>query len=90
MSPAYKQIALNTHFSRSDKSQSARKCTDSPATLTVKVLEVDSSHLIEASNGNYYNIWPSELPRIDGVFVCYDASDAKSLAHIGELLSTFY
>ena len=58
--------------------------------LSIKTLEVDSKCLIRVSNGNHENIWPPELPQIDGVFVCYDASDEKSLSHVGDLLSACF
>ena len=29
-------------------------------------------------DGNLLTAWASGLPRVDGIFVCYDASDPKS------------
>ena len=35
-----------------------------------------------------FAVWPNELPRVDGVFVCYDASNSDSFQHFTELLGT--
>ena len=32
------------------------------------------------------NLWPKELPRVDGVIICYDASDEASFARVPDLL----
>ena len=53
---------------------------DLQSTVHVRVLDVDSAAL--QSN----NLWPKELPRVDGVIICYDASDEASFARVPELL----
>ncbi|KAG8803705.1 hypothetical protein FRC16_003649 [Serendipita sp. 398] len=52
----------------------------SAALKPIRILEVDSA--IVSSE----NIWPAQLPRIDGVLLCYDASDEKSFIQIPELV----
>lgn len=44
------------------------------------MLDVDSAAL------QPNNLWPKELPRVDGVIICYDASDEASFARVPELL----
>lgn len=44
------------------------------------MLDVDSAAL------QHNNLWPKELPRVDGVIICYDASDEASFARVPELL----
>jgi len=44
------------------------------------VLDVDSAALEPGS------LWPKELPRVDGVIICYDASDEASFTRVPELL----
>jgi hypothetical protein len=50
------------------------------------VFELDSDALhLESPNG----AWPGELPRIDGVLICYDVSDPASFARVPDLLGMF-
>lgn len=49
----------------------------------IRILEVDSAIVAHPDN-----MWPSELPRIDGVLLCYDASSEDSFTRIPELLGT--
>ena len=53
---------------------------DLQSTVHVRVLDVDSAAL------QPNNLWPKELPRVDGVIICYDASDESSFARVPELL----
>jgi hypothetical protein len=53
---------------------------DLQSTVHVRVLDVDSAALQPD------NLWPRELPRVDGVIICYDASDEASFARVPELL----
>lgn len=34
--------------------------------------------------------WPKCLPTVDGIFICYNASERQSFTHVGELLCSFY
>ncbi|KAF8509830.1 hypothetical protein JB92DRAFT_3119551 [Gautieria morchelliformis] len=51
------------------------------------VLELDSNVLSLDSPGG---AWPKELPPIDGVLVCYDASDPASFARVPDLLACYH
>lgn len=48
------------------------------------VIEVDVS--INAADLLNDSIWPEGLPRVDGVIICYDASDEDSFLPVEELL----
>lgn len=51
------------------------------------ILEMNISELINPNNEKpCENGWPTCLPRVDGVFVCYDASDRSSFANIVNIL----
>lgn len=56
----------------------------SPSETSLKVLEVDSQSLLD---GEKTSIWPAGYPSVDGVLVCYDASDRTSVSHLAQLLS---
>lgn len=52
------------------------------------ILEVNISELINPNDEKpCENGWPTCMPRVDGVFVCYDASDRSSFANIVNILS---
>ncbi len=54
------------------------------------ILEMNISELINPNNEKpCENGWPTCLPRVDGVFVCYDASDRSSFANIVNILSKY-
>ena len=53
---------------------------DLQSTVYVRVLDVDSAALEPG------NLWPKELPRVDGVILCYDASNEASFTRVPELL----
>lgn len=55
--------------------------SDNKNPQAVRILEVDSA--LVAHPGN---LWPPELPRVDGVLLCYDASNEDSFTRIPELL----
>jgi len=56
------------------------------ATRTAHILELDSNKFNLGLPGG---AWPEGLPHIDGVLVCYDASDMASFARVPDLLGTF-
>ncbi|THH09195.1 hypothetical protein EW145_g2199 [Phellinidium pouzarii] len=35
------------------------------------------------------SVWPSSLPRVDGIFVCYDESNVESFKHVIQLLAGY-
>lgn len=37
-------------------------------------------------DGNLLSAWATGVPRVDGIFVCYDASDLKSFNHVVDIL----
>jgi hypothetical protein len=49
----------------------------------VRILEVDSALLAYPDN-----LWPSELPRADGILLCYDASNEESFSRLPDLLGS--
>jgi hypothetical protein len=49
----------------------------------IRILEVDSA--IVAYPGN---LWPQDLPRVDGILLCYDASNEDSYTRIPELVGS--
>lgn len=51
------------------------------------LIEISVQELEHADGRLYEGVWPSFMPRIDGAFVLYDASDASSFAHTEELIS---
>ena len=55
--------------------------SDNRSPQSVRILEVDSSIVTYPDN-----LWPPELPRLDGVLLCYDASNEDSFTRIPELL----
>lgn len=54
--------------------------------VTLTIIECSTQHLVDKKDGRLISIWPSELPRIRGAFVCYDASEASSFSHVLEFL----
>jgi len=54
---------------------------DNRSPQAVRILEVDSALVAHPDN-----LWPPELPRVDGVLLCYDASNEDSFTRIPELL----
>lgn len=59
--------------------------SDNTNPQSVRVLEVDSALVAYPDN-----LWPPELPRIDGVLLCYDASNEDSFTRIPELLAGYH
>ena len=55
--------------------------SDNTSPQSVRILEVDTALVAHPDN-----LWPSELPRVDGVLLCYDASNEDSFTRIPELL----
>ncbi|KLO16364.1 hypothetical protein SCHPADRAFT_887845 [Schizopora paradoxa] len=52
------------------------------------ILEVNISELINPNDEKPCdNGWPSCLPAVDGIFVCYDASDRSTFANVVDILS---
>ena len=58
--------------------------------FAVTFLEIDTHSLLDAGGNLNGKGWPVCLPLVDGIFVCYDASDRNSFAHVGELLCSHY
>lgn len=54
---------------------------------SVEVLEVDMALLKYDAEGV---IWPLELPVLDGVMLCYDATDSLALSSLSVLLHAFW
>ncbi|KAG8833059.1 hypothetical protein FRC17_000064, partial [Serendipita sp. 399] len=50
----------------------------------IRILEVDSAIVSSET------VWPAQLPRIDGVLLCYDASDEASFTRIPELVAGYH
>jgi GTPase SAR1 family protein len=55
--------------------------TDNRHPQAVRILEVDSALVAHPDN-----LWPPELPGVDGILLCYDASNEDSFTRIPELL----
>lgn len=70
-----------------DTARSVTICSQPGPDRKITVFEVNSISLRLRSSNAEHNVWPSCLPPIDGVFICYDASDAESFRDIKELLS---
>lgn len=51
---------------------------------TLRVLEVDLTELKLSNPSN--SVWPESAPNVDGVIVCYDASNEKSFVHVEKLI----
>jgi hypothetical protein len=51
----------------------------------LRVLEVDIPS--DFSNDTYQGVLPEGAPAIDGLIVCYDASEESTFANIEEVLS---
>ena len=50
----------------------------------LRVLEIDIPS--DFSNGTYHGILPEGAPAVDGLVVCYDASDESTFAHVEAVL----
>lgn len=71
-------------------------CTDSSRTIAIPLVNhaTRTAHILELDSDTFHldspgGAWPEGLPHIDGVLVCYDASDLASFARVPELLGTF-
>jgi GTPase SAR1 family protein len=61
--------------------------TISGQSRSVEVLEVDMALLKYDSAGV---IWPTQLPLLEGVIICYDATDPTALSSLSKLLNAFW
>ena len=50
---------------------------------SLRVIEVDLAELKLLNSSS--SVWPESAPQIDGVIICYDASDAQSFTHVEKL-----
>jgi hypothetical protein len=50
------------------------------------LVEVNVQELEHVDGELHDDVWPNALPRVDGIFVLYDASDRSSFIHIEELI----
>ena len=53
------------------------------------LIEISVQELEYADGELHGEVWPSALPRIDGAFVLYDASDRSSFVHVEELICMY-
>lgn len=60
--------------------------TEGSLEVLLTIYEVNSDELLDEGS-TLVSAWPSGLPHVDGVFVCYDASHAPSFKHVVGLLS---
>lgn len=56
-------------------------------TRTVEVLEIDMAILKYDVEGV---LWPAELPQMDGIMCCYDATDPLAIGSLSVLLHAFW
>lgn len=54
------------------------------------LIEISTQELEHVDGEIHGDVWPSILPKIDGAFVLYDASDRSSFIHVEELISGYY
>ncbi|PAV21147.1 ras GEF [Pyrrhoderma noxium] len=54
------------------------------------LIEISIQELEHVDGEIHGDVWPSVLPKIDGAFVLYDASDRSSFIHIEELIHGYY
>ncbi|KAH8118477.1 ras GEF [Phellopilus nigrolimitatus] len=54
------------------------------------LIEIGTQDLEQADGGLCDVVWPSSLPKIDGVYVLYDASDRSSFRHVEDLIRGYY
>lgn len=54
------------------------------------LIEISVQELEHVDGELHDDVWPSALPRIDGAFVLYDASDRSSFIHTEELIRKYF
>ncbi|THH12356.1 hypothetical protein EW145_g71 [Phellinidium pouzarii] len=54
------------------------------------LIEISVQELEHVDGELHDDVWPDCLPKVDGVFVLYDASDRASFIHIEELIRGYY
>lgn len=64
----------------------ARLTSEFNTEVILTVYEVDTTDWISSVSEAMGCVWPSGLPPLDGVFICYDTSVAESFASVVHLL----
>lgn len=59
--------------------------SSSNVVFNLTVYELDLEELLSGTD-SLGGVWPSGLPDVDGIFVCYDASASDSFDHVPQLL----
>lgn len=58
--------------------------------FNVTFLEINVESLLSELGELRDKGWPKCLPTVDGIFICYNASERASFTHVGGLLCSFY
>ena len=81
---------FNSHLiiliSTSDNSRKAYMQAHEGRDYFLTLIEISIQELEHVDGEIHGDVWPSVLPKIDGAFVLYDASDRSSFIHIEELI----
>lgn len=77
-------MTVNRYTAAVDTGQPPRK-------RMVEVLEIDIQALrLPHSSAEISSAWPSVVSRIDGVMVCYDATNVESLEGLREVVREYW
>lgn len=75
---------VESHNALLDVSRTGKIAQNQNPAGILRVIEVDLPDLKLTSASTTF--WPESAPRIDGVIVCYDASDEQTFTHVEQLI----
>lgn len=76
-----------THVNK-DSRRLARYSQGTSAEVLLTIYEFSTEEWV-LEDGSLLSAWATGVPRVDGIFVCYDASDMKSFNHVVEILGEY-
>ena len=90
--------ARQSFFTPSDGGGAAQNEAERKKYFRVTILEVNSAPLLENVPSSMEDIragdglwaWPTTLPKVDGILVCYDANNPSSFRGVNELCGAHF